>query len=232
MLAIGGARDGDSGAYRHVQVVHPSLSRLPVEGQENAGAAAGDISGGAAQPDATAQSQVRLVIGVAADGVAQDENLGAETLIATPTMKADVHATATETPVPIPAPVSADAEAIDRFLGGSPLAGHGQVFVDAAVAHGLDPRLMPAVALWESSLGRAGCVLDTRNPFGLKDARNPGVTCRTFDTYADAIWAATATFGSYPVDIATGLCWWVSGPSGTCNYQYVGNVLATMEGIR
>lgn len=144
----------------------------------------------------------------------------------------EVVATAVEPVSPIYTLGDADADAIDRFLARSPLAGHGQAFVDAANAHGLDQRLMPAIALWESRLGTAGCVLETRNPFGLKDAANPGVTCRTFDTYADAIWAATATFARYPVDVPTGLCWWVAGPAGQCNYQYVSNVLATMEGIR
>lgn len=148
---------------------------------------------------------------------ADDSNSGPISLIEPPTIQE---------------PFNASEDAIDRFLAGSPLAGMGAAFIEAATAYGIDPRLMPAVALWESSLGRLGCVTETRNPFGLKDALNPAVTCRTFPSYADAIYAATATFGSYPVDIAMGLCWWVRGPNAACDYDYVGRVLAAMEGIR
>jgi len=139
--------------------------------------------------------------------------------------------TVVATVVSEPAPIAADVDAIDRFLAGSPLAGMGSVFVAAAIEYGIDPRLMPAIALWESSLGRLGCVTETRNPFGLKPVDH-SATCRTFANYGDAIWVATSPFGGYGVPTETGLCWWVAGPAGVCNYDYVRRVIATMEGIR
>ncbi len=43
---------------------------------------------------------------------------------------------------------------IDAFLAGSPLAGQGATFAEAAWEYGVDPRLSPAIAAIESSLGR------------------------------------------------------------------------------
>ena len=42
---------------------------------------------------------------------------------------------------------------IDSYLSGSPLAGQGQVFAEAAWDYGVDPRWSPAIAYKESSLG-------------------------------------------------------------------------------
>lgn len=43
---------------------------------------------------------------------------------------------------------------IDAYLAGSPLAGYGATFAEAAWDYGVDPRFSPAIAMVESSLGR------------------------------------------------------------------------------
>ncbi len=43
---------------------------------------------------------------------------------------------------------------IDAYLAGSPLAGQGRTFAEAAWEYGADPRFSPAIAMVESSLGR------------------------------------------------------------------------------
>ena len=113
--------------------------------------------------------------------------------------------------------------AVDAFLEGSPLAGLGSVFVDSAARHGVDWRLMAAISLHESSRGWFLC--GSYNPFGYGP-------CWSFASFEAAIETATARFASYGVGTATGLCWWVSGPSGACDQAYVARVLRTMEGIR
>ena len=50
--------------------------------------------------------------------------------------------------------VSAWAERIDAYLAGSPLAGYGRTFAQAALTYGVDPRWSPAIASEESSKGR------------------------------------------------------------------------------
>ncbi len=54
---------------------------------------------------------------------------------------------------------------IDRFLAGSPMAGLGAVIVENAERTGVEPRLCPAIAYAESSLGRQNC--GSFNPFGM-----------------------------------------------------------------
>ncbi|WP_070639518.1 hypothetical protein [Olsenella sp. HMSC062G07] len=43
---------------------------------------------------------------------------------------------------------------IDAFLAGSPLAGHGRTFAEAAWDNGVDPRISPAISNTESTKGR------------------------------------------------------------------------------
>lgn len=43
---------------------------------------------------------------------------------------------------------------IDAYLAGSPLAGQGKTFAEAAWEYGVDPRFSPAIAMVESTLGR------------------------------------------------------------------------------
>ena len=50
------------------------------------------------------------------------------------------------------------AQRIDAFNEGTPLAGYGAVFAEAASAYGVDPRIAPAIARLESSSG-AYCFL-------------------------------------------------------------------------
>lgn len=49
--------------------------------------------------------------------------------------------------------VSSWASRIDAYLAGSPLAGYGSVFAQAASDYGVDPRLSPAIACVESGKG-------------------------------------------------------------------------------
>lgn len=46
------------------------------------------------------------------------------------------------------------APRIEGYLEGSPLAGHGATFAEAAYDNGIDPRLSPAISCIESSKGR------------------------------------------------------------------------------
>ncbi len=81
-----------------------------------------------------------------------------------------------------------DATAIDAVLeaAGSPLAGDGATFVQAATAADLDPRALVAIAAHETILATYGPSQGIRNPFGL----GPGMS---FSTYADAIRFAAST---------------------------------------
>lgn len=58
---------------------------------------------------------------------------------------------------------------IDRYLAGSPLAGQGRVFYLAAADAGIEPRLMPAIAMIESGAGRVNA--NTNNFFGRRARR-------------------------------------------------------------
>jgi hypothetical protein len=78
-----------------------------------------------------------------------------------------------------------DAAAIDQMLSnaGSPLAGQGATFVAAGVAHGIDPRLLVAIAAQETMLETYGPAQAIHNPFGL----GPGIP---YPTESAAIQAA------------------------------------------
>lgn len=58
---------------------------------------------------------------------------------------------------------------IDNYLARTPLAGQGRTFYLAAVDAGIEPRLMPAIAMVESGGGRFNA--NTNNFFGRKAAR-------------------------------------------------------------
>ena len=68
---------------------------------------------------------------------------------------------------------------IDAFLAGSPLAGQGATFAEAAWEYGVDPRLSPAIAGIESSLGRY-CFLPY-NAWGWGSS--------SWSSWEEAIWA-------------------------------------------
>ena len=224
MVAIGGARDGDStnsGVVRHV---------------------GGSVLGQAEAPVVLIPDSVHWVD----DSISQDAG---STRLVLPALSADgtpepgvTAAAVSETvaiPEPVareerttePAPIAADVDAIDRFLAGSPLAGMGNVFVAAAAMYGIDPRLMPAVALWESSICRHQAA--AFNCWGLTSGADSygRLIFRDFDSYEDAIWAVSRTYGGYGLPTYAALCMWVSGRAN-CDSDYPGKVIATMEGIR
>jgi len=76
---------------------------------------------------------------------------------------------------------------VNRFLEkyGSPMAGHGAEFVAAADKHGLDWRLLPALAFQESTLGK-NIPKGSHNPFGwaIYEGANSGVY---FESWSEAI---------------------------------------------
>lgn len=76
---------------------------------------------------------------------------------------------------------------VDRFLNkyGSPMIGLGEQFVDAADEHGLDWRLMPALAFQESNLGKK-IPKGSYNPFGwaIYEGKNAGAY---FDSWEQGI---------------------------------------------
>lgn len=136
------------------------------------------------------------------------------------------------TPVPVtPLPVSDASAAIDRFLAGSSLAGMGNVFVAAATEYGIDPRLMPAIALWESS--KCAFQAAAFNCWGLTSGADAQgrLIFRPFGSYEEGIYAVTRTYAGYGVGDHAALCRWVSGKDN-CTSDYPAKVLATVEGIR
>lgn len=60
------------------------------------------------------------------------------------------------------------AQKIDAYFGdqGLPLSGHGAKMVEAAEKYGLDWRLLPAVAMRESTGGKFACKSVSNSPFG------------------------------------------------------------------
>ena len=58
---------------------------------------------------------------------------------------------------------------LNRYLAGSPLAGHGDDFARSAYHHGIDPRLSAAIALKESGLGRHNA--GAHNAWGVRSGK-------------------------------------------------------------
>lgn len=75
------------------------------------------------------------------------------------------------------------AKNIDDYFAKNnlPLAGYGQVFVDVADKYNLDYRLLPAIAMRESTGGKNPCPNDKDNVFGWHSCKT------TFDSYESAI---------------------------------------------
>lgn len=67
---------------------------------------------------------------------------------------------------------------IDNYLAGSPLAGHGKDFAEAAWEYGVDPRWSPAIANTESTKGRY--CFESYNAWGWTDSI-------TWDSWSEAI---------------------------------------------
>jgi hypothetical protein len=75
------------------------------------------------------------------------------------------------------------AQNIDNYFAKNnlPLAGYGEVFVEVADRYDLDYRLLPAIAMRESTGGKNPCPNDEHNVFGWHSCKT------TFDSYEQAI---------------------------------------------
>lgn len=82
-------------------------------------------------------------------------------------------------------------DALDAYFKakGMPLAGTGQAMVDAADENGLDWRLLPAIAVRESTGGKAACGF---NPFGWASCKN---STGEFESWEAAIKTVAAHLG-------------------------------------
>lgn len=78
------------------------------------------------------------------------------------------------------------AARIDAYLAGSPLAGQGTTFAEAAWAYGVDPRFSPAISAVESSQGRY--CFRSYNAWGWGSA--------SWGSWEEAIWAHVAGLAS------------------------------------
>jgi len=229
MVAIGGARDAIPAKESGHLVL--GMSSLPLADEWNRVSVEHDSGLDSEREEGPPQSaSTRLVLGgISADGTPEPRVTAAAVseTVAIP----DSNPTTEIGITPAPVQENWNADAIDRFLAGSPLAGLGNVFVAAAAMYGIDPRLMPAVALWESSICRHQAA--TFNCWGLTSGVDSygRLIFRGFDNYEDAIWAVSSTYGGYGLPTYAALCMWVSGRAN-CDSDYPGKVIATMEGIR
>ncbi len=75
------------------------------------------------------------------------------------------------------------AENIEAYFAKNnlPLAGYGEAFVETADKYDLDYRLLPAIAMRESTGGKFACYNDEHNVFGWHSCKT------TFDSYEKAI---------------------------------------------
>lgn len=78
------------------------------------------------------------------------------------------------------------ASRIDAFLAGSPMAGQGTTFAEAAWAYGVDPRFSPAISAVESSCGRY--CFKSHNAWGWGSA--------SWGSWEEAIWSHVAGLAS------------------------------------
>lgn len=108
------------------------------------------------------------------------------------------------------------AERIDRFFTehGMPLAGYGRKFIEEADKNGIDWRLLPAIAIRESSGGKQAC---GNNPFGWASCR------RDFDSIEEAIEYVTWNLGGHNPNTAT----YYSGDTRAKLQSYNGTVIPT-----
>ena len=82
--------------------------------------------------------------------------------------------------------VSTWGSRIDAFLAGSPLAGQGTTFAEAAWAYGVDPRFSPAISAVESSQGR----------YCFKSHNAWGWGSSSWGSWEEAIWAHVSGLAS------------------------------------
>jgi hypothetical protein len=96
-----------------------------------------------------------------------------------------------------------------------PLLGHGQAFVDAADTCGMDWRLLPAIAVRESSGGKH---MQLNNPFGWGSAKIP------FESIDDAIAGVGMNLCGFNTNTAK---WYSTTSTYKKLYYYNGTVMPT-----
>jgi Mannosyl-glycoprotein endo-beta-N-acetylglucosaminidase len=74
---------------------------------------------------------------------------------------------------------------LDSYLGGA-LAGQGAAFEQAGARYGVDPRLLAAIATFESGHGTSRATKMYNNPTGMMDPKNPKQFLK-FDSISDGI---------------------------------------------
>lgn len=80
---------------------------------------------------------------------------------------------------------------LNRYLAGSPLAGHGDDFALSAYRHGIDPRLSAAIAMKESGLGSHNA--GAHNAWGVRSGKG----WRSWGSWTAAIDAHAALIARY-----------------------------------
>lgn len=108
------------------------------------------------------------------------------------------------------------AEKIDTYFKARsmPLAGYGEKFVTSAEKHGIDWRLLPAIAVRESSGGKQAC---GHNPFGWGSCKI------SFKTYDEAIETLARNLGGKNPNTAA----YYSGTTERKLHHYNGTVMPT-----
>ncbi len=167
------------------------------------------IAAQAAAEAAERQAAVRQAQAAAASNATFTTESGADAPVVAPT-DSD----------PDPVDYNADWGArIDAYLAGSPLAGHGSTFAEAAEAYGVDPRFSPAISAVESSKGR----------YCFKPYNAWGWGSMGWSNWDDAIWAHVSGLASgYGGQLTLAAAQKYCPPSAN---QWYSSVLANMEMI-
>jgi len=121
---------------------------------------------------------------------------------------------------------------IARRMPGSPLTGLGAAMVAGASGSGLDPRLLAAIALQETSLGTAGGGPAVHNPFGL----GPGLAFPSWDAAIALAVRTLATMHAAGAQTIAGIAvhWAPLGASNDptgLNANWVGGVSAAYAAL-
>ena len=127
--------------------------------QKDAQQALDEANAARAAAEAAAQAQAQAEAAEAAEAISEAQAAAdqGQTFTTESGETAQVAAPA-EQPTPAPAPAATSdvdqwAARIDAYLAGSPRAGHGRTFAEAALRYGVDPRFSPAIATIESGKG-------------------------------------------------------------------------------
>jgi len=102
-----------------------------------------------------------------------------------------------ETPKPTPKPKDTRSEEIKTYLQKykSPMAGYAQVFVKQADKYKVDPKLLVALAIVESSGGKNSCA--KYNAFSIMQWNKGKRSCRVFKSYEESIAYTAWLMGEY-----------------------------------